>query len=450
MAEMLDEAAERMRRRRNTQQKPLWETVQAKHCDPDNPDIKIPGNSISKNGFSPIYKGSNKYWRCTYTKRTDKGLMKCKYCISDTHFKRLSPTEIEEIKKHTHIFPITDFYNRAEDETKRKMPFSETIKSLCYFAGKHNISLMAATSDEMMNLLQCAYTEGQRNPKGHINGSELISRNTFKKIFIDYAKNITDAETQYLLQLRYISVIADAGKLGSKNYFIIQYGNPIVSHPPLIENTNPNFAGNQFAYRNALRSSITNLTTQNFIVSGVVCDNLAVQWMAFSSFQKILIEQKTQSFLLFSCSCHNLALAIKDAVEEVPFLSEAFNSICIFSQIFRSKPVCSILFKACPQYCTTRWNVIYDIAYWIVLHFDELFYFLQDPRVYSIKEIRKNIGLVIKTIFVYAPTVIILLHPFKILSKIFESDNSRMCDSFPKMKSALFYGQTICSYSEFF
>ena len=431
---------------------PFWEKVQAKRCDPDDPKVfRVPKSPESQQGFSTIYKGSNKYWRCKHTIRTETGFARCKYCVSDTYFKSFKPNDFLEIKKHTHYYGIRGFLQPAPDLREKEYKLSETTKAHCKFVGKFDISLEAATSPEMLNLLRSAFAEGQKNPKTSPENFTLYSRNTFRTIFIEYSKTIETISHNKLLNFKYVCILADAGKLGAKNYLLTAYGNPNCPGPPLIETSNQHFNGNMISYIHALTKSIENLTDKGFVVAGVVCDNLPVQWQAFVQTQKKFCNLPDKaSFLLFSCSCHNIALAIKDASEICPFLDECIQSLILFSQIFRSKPICTILHQACPQYCSTRWNIVYDIALWIILHFDEIYSVLQDPRIFKFAELKDNIETVIKSLFVFSPSIIILMHPFKLISKIFEGDNCRMCDTFPLMSSAIYFGQTICSYSNFF
>ena len=422
-----------------------------------NPDFEIHKNPTFQNGFISITKNKTKWWRCNHSEERRGKRVKCICIISNRKWEKLTDFQREHLKEHTHQFPdmerfLTMLSEPTTQENDDKINY--LIQSLFIFIAESNISLNIALSQPMKDLLQTAVQFGQENPD--INASQYFSYISNPKKgcenFNKFADKLKEKQIELMAKYKYVSIQIDAGKLGSKNYLETTISNFYSKTSPIPYENTEYFSGKQVSYKNSILNIIENLCSNKLKVAGIVADNLRVQWSALKEVQEELLtnpDKKVKSFLILPCSCHNLSLGINDSIKSNQVLSEACNCIIHFSVVFRKKAVCSILQKACPSYCETRWNCIYDIAEWIIKHFLELDAFFHDPIITTIKVIADDLPLLVKTLYIQAPLIVLFFAPFKTCSKLFEGDSIPMAYVFPYCLSAISQGRLLCSYKKF-
>ena len=413
-------------------------------------DFKKQKHPSYQYGFITITKNKNKWWRCTEKVVKNGQILHCICAISNSKYQTLTQEEKQNLKVHDHVYPsfktiLSNYSNHKQHNDDTTMMLT---KAFCIFAAKANLSMSLITSRPMKDLISTAIEWGRKFPD--ISPEEIFeNRNSFTKQFLYFADDLQTRMLHFLESYEYISIQIDAGKVGSKNYLETTISNFYSKTSPAHYSTEEFFAGTADSYTECITRIIEELTNeQHFTISAIVGDNLRVQWASLRNVQhNYKNSSTTRSFLILPCSCHNISLALNDAFSANSVLHEAQTSIIYFSSVFRKKRVTALFQKTCPEYCETRWNCLFDIAAWIVSHFLQLDAFLHDPVIKLIPQI-SDISSIVKTIYIEAPLIVILLSSFKTLSKLFEGDSLPMSDVFPLTISAINKGRRIAGFCE--
>ena len=200
-------------------------------------------------GFTAFYTTArNKIYRCTATKTVNNITIKCQCIITEKKAKKLSDDIISNLKNHTHCYPTMSAYIESEHQTELIPNMSERVetakkqfyakgveKAMCIFVGQNNLPLKIASCPEMAELLNQAFILGQKNiGQKATDIIKLPSRTTFTKHFIDTAEGIrTQIENDIKNSFPIISLMIDAGKIGSQFLFEATYMNPFSKKKPM-------------------------------------------------------------------------------------------------------------------------------------------------------------------------------------------------------------------------
>ena len=106
---------------------------------------------------------------------------------------------------------------------------------------------------------------------------------------------------------------------------------------------------------------------------------------------------------------------------------------------------------SCPKRCITRWNNIFDICSWIVIHYDEIENFFKCYDNITLSPFQQSPQLVqncIDAVRKWAPLLTVLMMPFKYLSNKLESDSTSSGYTYGYTQVAtILLQQTICNSS---
>ena len=306
---------------------------------------------------------------------------------------------------------------------------------LAILTGRHGISLEAAVGKLMRNLLLTAIKIGQQNPS--IEGELLLpvlNRKSFTKSLIKKGKELYDEYKEQYLKYKFISLNVDGGKLGSTNYFDVIITNALLQLKPIIFKAYSHFRGNKFNYKEKLNEAIEQLQEEGFVVAGIVSDDLRVQVNS-------ILEISLESHFLFHVSCGNHCVhnAIKDAFDNNGELGKMLKNIEQFVDVMNRKDVLSKTQIAVPKRCTTRWTNVYDIALFIVKHYETFKNFVNDVESYSLSSMQSVEALMAihEILSTQSFILTLILLPLKLLSLKLESDKTTCGNIFGFEYSAL-------------
>ena len=295
-----------------------------------------------ENGFMSITKNKAKWWRCTHRTKIGSTTIQCICIISNAKYEKLTADEKAQLSHHEHVYPrlqsfIQNLTNPVENEEDLN-ELNELTQSLCFFVAETDLSISAAVSQPMKDLLTTAIKWGQTNIDLRPEQFLDFSRNTFRNVFVKFANTLKTKQINFIQSFKIISVQIDAGKLGSKNYIECTISNFYSNAPPIHYRTHEFFEGRHNSYVTYIKEIHRELSGKyNLSIAGIVADNLRVQWSALKEVQNHCILSDQPAFLILPCSCHNLALALNDAISSNPVLTEACSAIIRFSVIFRKK-----------------------------------------------------------------------------------------------------------------
>ena len=191
---------------------------------------------------------------------------------------------------------------------------------------------------------------------------------------IQTAEIIKNAHIENLKAYEYIAIAIDAEKMGSKHILDVIISNVFSKEAPLNFKTFYNFTGTAEAYKDAIKETVNELNEIGFTVSGIVADNLKVQWDALNSAMN-----EFPNIRAIACGCHTLNLGIMDFTEN-PQFDEFISAIKKFSSLFGTVSISARLGVKCPSFCETRWTILSDITKWILLQNFVRFY-IQKPII---------------------------------------------------------------------
>ena len=394
-------------------------------------------------GFTCFFINTKKWYQCNTHNEAEQ---QCRIQISADRWKKLSEQEKFEVSTHEHIFPLMLETSEPDPATPylgyvTSLPLLE--KDMLIFAGKNKVSISAITSSSFQKLIQDAISIGQSNPS--INCTSLFhckSRKTITKDFVNMSSFIFHQQIDSYRKLKYVGISIDAGTLNHISYLDVIISNAMSNLKPLPFKTFTNFGGGVEDYIESIADVINSITELDLIPTGIVGDNLKVQWAAFLQAMK-----QFPGIYPVSCGCHSLNLGLQDYVGANSVINEMIEHLQSFAHLFGSKPVTSRFRKACPQFCPTRWTIYTDIAQWIILHGYSILSFVCE-ELGNIEGLIDNVELIIQVLFQDAPVIFILFSAFKCLSQKLESDRTSMCELFGYEFSSFAYAIEYASHTE--
>ena len=385
-------------------------------------------------GFIAFFLKTKKWYQCNKHSADGK---RCLVQISADRFDKLSPEQKQTILTHAHQFPLDTIQQHVEPScTKPEVlehinSLNSLQRSIIVYTGKTKTSINSISSKEFLLMIHEAIKYGQRYPrKEPFDILSLISRKSFTNSFITAAKYIKLKQIENFKNFQYVALCIDAGTLNKVSYMDIMIANSNSPLKPIPFKSIPHFQGTKKAYRQALNKAIKSVSKNGLILSGIVADNLKVQWSALN---EILSEKK--SLVAFACACHSLNLSLLDFKTNCGRIAESISNLEAFAHIFSSKPVTSRFGKVCPRFCPTRWTIYVDITSCIIQHAEEIADVVM-KHLYQLDYVKDNIEIITDTLFRDAPLIHSILWPFKALSEKLESDHTSITDIYGFMFSS--------------
>ena len=369
-------------------------------------------------------------FRCKKTLVIGNSVVQCKYiCRSDR------PKEAT----HTCSFDGIDSYFERESQ------FSDLQKSIYAFIANSNISFSAVASPSFVELIHRAIKEGQESVLKQFGNNLSInylppekiyhreSRQTIARKFNEYAQQRKNQRLSLFKSLKYASLAIDAGKINGLPILDITIVNSFSSIKPLLVRAIRFFSGTTEEYIEKVSNVIQELHKKGIIISSIVGDNLRAQKSAFNG-DSSMQANNPKTFLAkpiwFSCICHTISLAIHDAINENQNLHFIHYFISDLSRLMRSKPMVSSLGILCPDYCSTRWTIEYDILYWVISHFRRIEEVFLNPPPNILPYLLKMIDFP-NLLYINAPIYLRIFGPVRDLITFLEGDNSPAVYVFP-------------------
>lgn len=178
----------------------------------------------------------------------------------------------------------------------------------------------------------------------------------------------------------------------------------------------------------------------NILPTGVVVDNLRVQWAALKN-----ALSQSDDLVGIPCGCHTLNLCLTKVREVDGHFNMHCTNIEEFSQTFNKKSVHQEFELSCPTVCKTRWTNIFDISRWIVCHAEQIIKFLIQPSSITIKAITLKYQTLIDAVYISAPYLVTLLFGFKKLSEKLEAEHRSIADTYPYCISCMILSRRVAA-----
>ena len=355
-----------------------------------------------------------------------------------------------------HVFSIIVHENEQSEATKEESeqqePFKVITKQLALLTSKLNISLRQATSVEMNKLINCAIEVGIKMQSNCTNTKPLsfnyaIGRKQLRSHIINESKIQEETNLRSLKQIGFVVAAIDNGTINGRHFLFVCLLNPCAGLSPIYydSRTDGNFYSEDFAQFG--QQLYLDLKEKDILLVGFVGDNLPSQIGGLGHWKIGSIQSQSdtpdiRSLLYVPCCCHVLNLVIKDLERENVEFSCLKGELDSLSVLLRKKEVVKALKRKMPDIPETRWVYIYDTAYWVMKHSEEINIYLTSDEIPNsilnvieddiyLSEYRKN------GIPKYISEAVDLLDPVKKLMCAFESDHISLYNVFPLLNYTL-------------
>ena len=368
--------------------------------------------------------------------------------------RRYRANRIPNVCKHIFSIPVQENEppEATKEESEQQEPFNVITKQLAIMTSKLNISLRQATSIEMKKLINCAIEVGINMQSNRTNTKPIsfnyaIGRKQLRSQIINESKIQEEANLRSLKQVGFVVAAIDNGTINGRHFLFVCLLNPCAGLYPIYydSRTERNFFIEDFAQFG--QNLYFDLKEKNILLVGFVGDNLPSQIGGLGHWKNGSIQSQSdtpdiRSLLYVPCCCHVLNLVIKDLERESVEFSCLKGELDSLSVLLRKKEVVKALKRKMPDIPETRWVYIYDTAYWVMKHSDEINMYLTSNEIPNsilniiegdiyLSEYRKN------GIPKYISEAVDLLEPVKKLMCAFESNHISLYNVFPLLNYTL-------------
>ena len=323
-------------------------------------------------GFIQFKKKGRIYLRCAKTKSTPQGVVQCSYCI-----RKDKKQKYEHIYNFKSLDHYKDFRQTKDSKLEEKIESLPLVDPLIDFISQTHVSIRAACSDAMLNLLRAAFEIGKGSGiKNKEDAIPPISRQALTKYYIkkSYAKRQRSLDS---LKGKFASITLDASTDAAQSCLDICISHPFLHPKPILIDSIESHGGTTEDYRASMSATVAFLRELGIKIGGITSDNCVAQVQALSqrseqSFQFISDNPDDKSIIWVSCICHIIALGIRHFFNE-PGVEEMINDFKLLVSTIRKKPIRHFIQATCIAPSNTRWNVIFLQMMWLIKHSEEMF-----------------------------------------------------------------------------
>lgn len=266
----------------------------------------------------------------------------------------------------THVCNYTVATSMHKFVTSVSDPTARLSDQLAYTAGKLNLSLEGAISEEMQQLLSYSYTLGQEHPNSAFDKvAKWPTRYDVRRSMIRVALEETEETVKDFRHSAFLSVAIDEGSTLHIKYvhFILHDVHRTMSEycisSQILQGT-----GTAENYVDALQNGFLEMASHEISIGSVVVDGGTAQLKALGNQPGMLRSKlpkrgplgKLRHYIVFPCACHKLNNCYKTACQNLKPLSDFVTEVRSIAESLRS-PTSGV---RCPQFISTRW--LYDAS----------------------------------------------------------------------------------------
>ena len=323
-------------------------------------------------GFWKHKKMNKIYFQCAYYEEYQNEVMFCHYDKRKDHHEACHGQHKHDIKQKRKCGPLDQHVVRSI----KPESIERIYETIGHYVAVSNSSISSGSSQELFNIIYAAIEYIKKNhldiyttPLNQIIpkcGPERI-RNTI----IRTAEEIRTKTIHSIQSSDYISICLDAGTIGNRHFVDFVLSSRGKTFPlEIVDVGNLDSEG----YANLALQILDKDILKNVKISAFVGDSLPAQVKGLHPLSKKSFQKRKETdiekrkILFIPCTNHRLQNAFKKSYREDPKMKIVTDSIHSLSISLRKPSAVSVLHSVCPNPIETRWLYVYDVAYYIYVH----------------------------------------------------------------------------------
>lgn len=391
--------------------------------------LSKPGRGCTAPPGFEVFKVNNKkiYLFCTKTIQFGNSVKQCDFAIRKDRVR-----QDDDIIQHKHkVVNIEAFLDNNNLNVNQEI---ELQRSIATFLSANNIAINIIKSNSFKDMLLKAMSINSTNKqKSETILSKVLNPKLIRRTIVTIAEdNIHNALDVYQAH-NPNSLCIDAGSQNMVSYVCIYVCNALIKAPPLLWHLEQGFKGTTSDYKTLIIKVLKELREVGIRIQVICSDNLKAQVLALNpempqSFHRD-IDAEFRGIRWLPCSCHTLSLALIDLTKNTMFNEDVQNCEMLVS-FLRTKKVRTTLPFIVPSITKTRWNSLFNSAFFIAKNYYQIARCLDSLH----NEINVNDAF---ASFRSCFKITLLLWPFALAINNMESDRLSCTEIYPIILNAI-------------